>query len=490
MVPLSRRSVVALAGGTALGALPGVQRRRAFAVGPTESDWQALLASIDGELFRPGGADFDDVRLLHNTRFDDVVPAAVLRARSSGDVAEAIRFARRFGLPLRPRAGGHSYVGDSTVAGGLVIDVRTLDAIRYEPATRQVRVGAGARTDMVILKLGQRGRAIPTGTCPTVGLVGLALGGGLGTASTRHGLTCDALTELTLVTADGRLRRVRPGHPLFWAACGGGGGTFGVVTAMRFRTHAARPMGIFSLGFRWEDAAQVLAGWGHHVQEMPRSVWCNVTLRSQASESSVVQVTGRCRAGQSEQQAEAFVRAIGRDATHVWHNEASFMGGTQLLAGDPHPQPIPWVAGSDVVPAVTPALSQALPAAVDAWRGSSPAMVILDPLTGAVQDVAPRASAFPWRRHVAELQWFVRLPPDPTGPEVREAQSWVSAGHEAIAAESVGAYVNRVEPGRRPRDYYAGNVRRLRRLKGRVDPDNVFTSPYTLRAPRVRFDET
>lgn len=481
MTPLSRRALLGGAGGAALGALSAPAAGRALRSGPTDRDWRALAASLDGALLRPDDGGFDRVRVLRNSRFDDVVPAAVVRARGTADVAEAVRFARRFDLPLRPRAGGHSYVGDSTVADGLVIDVRRMRAVRYDEGTREVRVGAGVSNGRVVQRLAGHGRTIPTGTCPTVGLAGLALGGGLGIDSRRRGLTCDALTELTLVTADGAVRRAGPGDPLFWAAQGGGGGTFGVVTSMRFRTHPARPMGLFTVAFAWRDAAAAVAGWGAYMASAPRSVWCNLELAVRADGSRVVRVLGRCRAGQEDRRIAEVEAAVGRDAQGVWAQRRSFLDAVDFFAG-PESGRTSWVAGSDVVPAVTPDLAASLPPVVAARAGSGPASVILDPLTGAVQDVAPSATAFPWRRHAAELQWFAPLPDSASPSEVAAAQRWVADGHDAVDGESVGAYVNRVEPGRVPRDYFAGNLRRLRTVKTRFDPDDVFTSPHTLRA--------
>ncbi len=106
--------------------------------------------------------------------------------------------------------------------------------------------------------------------------------------------------------------------------------------------------------------------------------------------------------------------------------------------------------------------------------------VTLDPLTGAVTDFSPDATAFPWRHHLAELQWHVRFPSDFSAEAVQDARDWVNTAHQAIESESAGAYVNRLEPGRPLADYYGANLVRLRRIKSNVDPSGFFRSPYTV----------
>ena len=185
-------------------------------------------------------------------------------------MAAAIEFAQKFNLRSRPKAGGHSYVGASVVADGLVIDVSRINRVGYRASDKTALVGAGAELYRVHKRLAAASRTIPTGTCPTVGAAGLTLGGGLGVASRQYGLTCDQLAGLTMVTADGQIRHVDAdeNRPLFWASRGGGGGNFGIVTAMRFHTQPAAPMGIFLLTFPWSKAPAVIRGWARRIQKM------------------------------------------------------------------------------------------------------------------------------------------------------------------------------------------------------------------------------
>ena len=491
MNPVSRRQVLHAAGtlgGAALSAAALGRVGRGLltgttASGPTAADWRALAASLDGDVVRRSDADYDQVRLLFDTRFDTTNPLAIVQAADPADVSEAIRFARRFGLRSRPRSGGHSYVGASTVDDGLVIDVRRMRSVEYDAASGVVAVGAGTRSYRIHAVLAEHGRTVPTGTCPTVGAAGLTLGGGVGIDSRRHGLSCDALTGLTMVTADGKVRRVGEGREadLWWASRGGGGGNFAVVTSLRYATHAAERMGIFSLDFAWEHAPSVARGWAARIEVMPRSVWCNMRLETGADGSTRVRLGGCCQPGDEDNEALALQRAIGFDAARVTTSERSFMDAVRYFGGGSTTPRWAAVSGSDVVSTISKTLAQTLPRTVER-RALSGAVssVILDPLTGAVSDRRAGATAFPWRHHLAELQWSVRFPSDPSLEAVKAARRWVNGAHQAIASESVGAYVNRLEPGRSTADYYGANLARLRRIKAAVDPTGFFRSAYTV----------
>ena len=138
-------------------------------------------------------------------------------------------------MPFVPRGGRHSYAGYSTTPG-IVVDVSRLNGVDVDQVNGTARIGAGAQLIDVYAQLAKHGVSIPAGSCPTVGIGGLTLGGGLGLSSRKFGLTIDNLTAVDLVTADGRAVSCDDrDHPeLFWANRAGGGGNFGVATAFAF----------------------------------------------------------------------------------------------------------------------------------------------------------------------------------------------------------------------------------------------------------------
>ena len=197
-------------------------------------------------LYEPGTPEYADTTTLNNSMIERR-PALVARCASPRDVADAIAYARGEGLPLAVRAGGHSVAGLSLVDDGLVIDVRGMDAIEVDPDRRIARVGSGATWSHFDHATQPHGLATTGGRVSTTGVAGLTLGGGSGWLERKHGLACDNLLAVELVTAEGgHVRASAAEQPdLFWALRGGGG-NFGVVTAFEFQLH---PVG-----------AEVLAG--------------------------------------------------------------------------------------------------------------------------------------------------------------------------------------------------------------------------------------
>src|SRR5207248_2774363 len=183
----------------------------------TEADWQALTNSLAGTVIRPGNALYNQARVVFNTRFDSIMPQAVVRAANPGDVAKVLAFVQKFGLAVTPRCGGHDFAGYSTTTG-VVIDVGPMSTIQVN-ADGTVTIGAGAKLADVYDQTIARNVAIPLGTCLSVGISGLTQGGGIGVVDRMWGLTCDALVSAQVVTADGRMLTcdATTEPDLFWA---------------------------------------------------------------------------------------------------------------------------------------------------------------------------------------------------------------------------------------------------------------------------------
>jgi hypothetical protein len=174
---------------------------RALADGP---DWGALGGSIQGQITLPSSADYAGARSLFNSRFDNSTPAAVVTVQSTGDVQQAVAFAAQNGVQVAARSGGHSYVGASSANGVMVVDLRQLPGgVTYDDESGLVTIPAAAELDSVQTTLAAQGRLIPSGSCPTVGIAGLTLGGGLGSDARQWGLTCDALVSASVVLPSG-----------------------------------------------------------------------------------------------------------------------------------------------------------------------------------------------------------------------------------------------------------------------------------------------
>jgi FAD/FMN-containing dehydrogenase len=220
--------------------------------------FDALRAAIDGTVIQPGDPVYDEVRKPALERFYDAKPQAVVRPISAGDVAETIAFARRSGLHVAPRSGGHCFAGRSSTTG-IVLDVAAMHEVTVDGDT--ATVGAGTRLQQLYAELWRHGRTLNIGCGQTVGIAGLTLGGGLGQLGRAYGLTCDRLLSAEVVLADGRIVHTDDDPDLLWALRGAGGGQFGVVTRLTFATVPDPATTLFHLTWPHDDAADVIERW-------------------------------------------------------------------------------------------------------------------------------------------------------------------------------------------------------------------------------------
>ncbi|GLW95974.1 FAD-dependent oxidoreductase [Microtetraspora sp. NBRC 16547] len=456
--------------------------------GPRPADWTALARGLGGRLVRPGDASYDAARLVFNTAFDSARPAAVAYCRSAADVAECLGFARRYGVAVTSRSGGHSYAGWST-GPGLVIDVSPMSAVRYSGG--RATVGAGARLVDVYAQLGKHGVSIPAGSCPTVGVAGLTLGGGIGVVSRKYGLTCDVLESARIVTADGRaLTCSATENPdLYWASRGGGGGNFGVATSFTFRTHATRDVTVFFLHWPWKKAAAAVKAWQAWAPHAPDAMWSNLHLNHDPSLD--VQIGGLYvgdRAG-CERLLSDLVHRVGSDPSSRWISASSYDHAMMIMAGCStlsvsqchRPGSLPGQTSNGRLVrdsfsakshmAYTPLSGTGIGALLGQVAASGRHSVLLDALGGAVGRVAPDATAFPHRRALYSVQYYAHR---------AGAAAWTRAAHAAMRPHfGDHAYVNYIDPeltGWR-RQYYGANADRLARVKAAYDPDRLFRLP-------------
>lgn len=193
------------------------------------------------ELIGSDHARYDEERAIFNAMIDKR-PASIARCTSVRDVQDALALARDQGLAVAVRAGGHSVAGFCLNDGGLVIDVRSMNAVEVDPDRRTVRVGAGTTWGELDRATQEHGLATTGGRVSTTGVAGLTLGGGSGWLERRYGLACDNLRSVDMVTVDGRTVTASADEnpDLFWALHGGGG-NFGIATTFEFDLHPVGP---------------------------------------------------------------------------------------------------------------------------------------------------------------------------------------------------------------------------------------------------------
>jgi hypothetical protein len=212
----------------------------------TRAPFHRLQAEISGQAILPDDPEYDAARVVFRGEVDKR-PAAIIKVANASDVAQVIALARETGLELAVRSGGHSASGDSTTDGGIVLDVRAMKVLHIDRAQRTAWADSGLTALEVTEAAWAERLVIGFGDTGSVGIAGITLGGGIGYAVRKHGLTIDNLLAAELVTADGELLTVdAQSHPdLFWAIRGGGG-NFGVATRFNYQLHDA---GAFVGGF-------------------------------------------------------------------------------------------------------------------------------------------------------------------------------------------------------------------------------------------------
>jgi len=198
---------------------------------------EELAADVGGTVLRPQDSGYDAARAVHNGLINRR-PALIVRARTTSDVAAAVTFARRAGLEISIRGGGHNVAGRAVADDALMIDLAEMKGVAIDPDRATGTVGGGVVWAELNAAAAEHGLAVTGGAISTTGVAGLTLGGGLGWLMAKHGLAADNLLAAELVTADGEVLQVDgSSHPdLFWALRGGGG-NFGVVTSFTFRLH-------------------------------------------------------------------------------------------------------------------------------------------------------------------------------------------------------------------------------------------------------------
>jgi FAD/FMN-containing dehydrogenase len=467
------------------------------------ADWHSLRRKLSGSLSRRGSAGYDKARLLFDRRFDGVKPAAIARVASEADVAHCLAFAKRYGLPVRLRSGGHSYIGAS-IGPGLVIDVRSLSGVAVNSSAGTATIGAGAALVDVYNELANHGVSIPAGSCPSVGLSGLALGGGIGVVTRRYGLTCDRLVEARVVTADGTTLtcNATTNSDLYWALRGGGG-SFGVVTSMTMGTHAADPLAHAYLTWPWSAAAQVVTAWQPWAIAAPHAVWSNAHILATNGAGAPTISVGAVMVASSatlDQHIGTLVQSIPTAPTTRFVDSASYEATMMLEAGcaslsveachiaaETSGGTLPrdaFVAGSDFFRHPIPSAGiHALVAAVE-HRQSDPRLgsggASLDILGGAVDQVAADATAWSHRGALFDAQYTASWGNSPGNAALPRNQHSLASIHGALRPYASGeAYQNYADDTlHNPQQhYYGANLARLIDVRRTHDPTGVFTQP-------------
>jgi FAD/FMN-containing dehydrogenase len=455
----------------------------------TQSAARTLQGAIRGHVFEPGRPGYANAARVFNLRFADVQPSAVARLTDAADVQHAVRAMVQRGTPVRARSGGHSYAGYSTLADGVVLDLSAMNSITVDRRSGTATVGAGAQLIDVYSQLARAGATLPAGSCPSVGVSGVTLGGGFGLAGRRFGLTADNLISADIVTADGQLRTVdaHTDSDLLWALKGGGGGNFGIVTEFTFTIHSLPAAAVFfSVTWPWSSAAEAIAAWqswAPHTTDKITSILHLDSIQGAPTVSTVGQylgasaavpgllapllaVPGASLAGNTAMpylQLQLVLAGCVGKTFAACHTVGTAPGGTLPRQA--------FNAKSDYV--AKPLSSAGQAAMVAATEAPGAGALLCDSYGGAVNRVAPTATAFAHREQLFCIQYYGQ----------GSSAAWIDQAWRKMRPYVSGqAYQNYIDPTLAgwPQAYYAGNLPRLQATRRRVDPDHYFNFPQAI----------
>ncbi len=443
---------------------------------------QEFAAQLHGSLLDESAPSYEEARKIWNGMID-CRPRYIVRCASAADAAAAIGFARRNGLAVAVRGGGHNIAGNSVCDGGLVIDFSQMKAVQVDAANKRARVEAGATLADVDRETQKFGLAVPTGINSTTGIAGLTLGGGFGWLSRKFGLTIDSLLSAGVVTANCEQLRASAGEnpDMFWALRGGGG-NFGVVTSFEFELHEAGPEVLSGLVVHpFAAAREVLKSYRQALETAPDELTCWAVMRKAPPlpflpaewHGKEVLILAMCYCGDMAEgeKAAAGLRSIGKPIADV-------VG--------PHPFAA-WQQAFD--PLLAPGarnywkshdFAELSDTAIDILTGAASKLpdpgceIFIAHVGGAVGRIAPEATAFPQRssHYVMNVHARWREP-----GQDQQCVSWARELFEAAKPHAIGtAYINFM-PGDetdRVEAAYGDNYKRLAEIKRRYDPDNFF----------------
>jgi len=434
---------------------------------------------LRGQLFRPEDSEYDDERTIYNAMIDRY-PRLIAQCATVADVIAAVNFGREQNLEVAIRGGGHNGPGLALVDDGLVVDLSEMTGIRVDPDAQTARVEPGCTWGDVDHATHAFGLATPSGVISTTGVSGLTLGGGHGYLTRKYGLTIDNLVSADVVLADGQLVHAsEDANPdLFWALRGGGG-NFGVVTSFEYELHPVETVVAGPMLWSIDELEPTMRWYRQWLPQAPEDVYAFYMVAEVPGDPFPEAIHGEkvcglmwCHLG-SEDDAEAVFQPARDVAEPLFeHIDPMPYPALQSMFDDLYPPGDQWYWKGDFVHDLT---DEAIAAHRRFAEVPTPKSTMhLYPIDGAVHRVDREETAWSYR----DATWsMVIAGVDPDPANVEEITDWATEYWEAVHPHSAaGSYVNFMmdEGEDRVRASYGDNYERLRQVKSKYDPENVF----------------
>jgi FAD/FMN-containing dehydrogenase len=442
---------------------------------------EQLREQCRGQVIAAGDDGYDEARAVYNAMIDKR-PMAIVRAVNAGDVMAAVRFARDAGVDLAVRGGGHSVPGFGTCDGGIAIDLVGMRGVRVDPGSKTARAEGGATWGDFNAATHAFGLATTGGIISTTGVAGLTLGGGIGYLTRGHGLSLDNLISADVVTADGRflVASEREHEDLFWAIRGGGG-NFGVATALEFALHPVDQIYGGPMFFELDAVGDLLRWYREFIADAPE----------QFGGFPAFQIAPPLPFIPEDRHGDTFIAFVScwTGPLDEAENVLKPLRDVAPIVAE-HVGPMPYPALNAAFDGLVPPglqhywkanfVTELTDENIDAHLRHGPdvpavnSTVHIYPINGAAQRVASDATAF-GHRDANFATVIAGMWPDPAQNDANI--KWVKDYAAATTPHSdEGGYINFMasDDQDRVRANYGANWDRLVEVKRRYDPDNVF----------------
>jgi len=430
---------------------------------------------LTGKVIRPNDPEYHEARMNWNP-FTNAFPSVFVFAKQNEDVENAVKWARENDVPIRMRSGRHALAKDfSQTNGGIVIDTSLMKRVKVDKANLIATVEAGIRVGTLVRMLAQEGFLAPFGDSSTVGIGGISTGGGITAIQRTAGVISDNILAATIVNADGEIMHVSENEnpDLLWAIRGGGGGNFGIITSYTFTIRRApAEVGIFQIIWPWEQLDEVIDVWQRWSPFV--DVRLGTILEIYSKTNGLLRSQGIFLGTKSELKKlitplidvgcplKVFIDGVTLlEAIDFWApNEPLFDEQKSTWSSAWVEQTLP----EEGIKAIRNFLEEA--------EGSESNFFFLNS-GGAMNSVNPKDTAFFWRNTKYYLEW------DASWTEKCEARKnimLVEKTRAQLQPYITGSYVNVPDLWIKDygREYYGDNFDRLRRIKAKYDPKNIF----------------
>lgn len=446
---------------------------------------------LTGEVVRQADSNYDSARMGYNHLFRHR-PEAIVFCTETQDVVNALSWARQNDVPVRVRSGGHCLEGWSSVDDGLVIDVSRLKSAHIDAGANIATVGAGLKQLEAVTALGEAGCAAPTGTEGTVGLVGATLGGGFGLLTRAFGMASDNLlaAEVVVAPAGGGATTLivdeENNTDLLWALRGAGNGNFGIVTSLTYRTYPlTQTIYVTATWSGLDDLPEVYEAW----QQSAPHVDNRMTSQLEITRDHFVLI-GALASGTEAEAVDILSPVLSVGAPEVIVKAGNWADIYAEFQIPPADELANWKFLSQFIYEPYPSEAVNLIRTFMKHAPTPESNYFTNSLGGAVTTSEPGGGSVYAHRdalYYAEpgAGWGVRGGvPAPDDPLTPECEAWIAEFGEALQPFVGGAYVNVPNAGMPDWEtaYWGSNVDRLRTVKAKYDPDNVFTYEQSVQA--------